>query len=99
MGATFTVSRQKLQRMLTLIGVSEKTVQELLGELNKQHRHVNAVSFAGLLEKSGLKTEQVVNVLRRLGIDDVTITNVMNMLDEEKIKKEYGKLVELELGS
>ncbi|MEM0074697.1 MAG: hypothetical protein QXR85_00680 [Candidatus Micrarchaeaceae archaeon] len=98
MGATFTISRQKLQRMLTIIGVSEKTIQELLAELNKQHRHVNAVSFAGMLEKSGLKAEQVVNVLRRIGIDDVTITNVLNMLDEEKIKKEYGRLVYLELG-
>ncbi|MEM3781465.1 MAG: hypothetical protein QXT43_00680 [Candidatus Micrarchaeaceae archaeon] len=85
--------------MLTIMGMSEKSIQEMLAELNKLHRHVNAVSFAGMLEKSGMKTEQVINVLRRIGIDDVTITNVLNMLDEEKIKKEYGRLVELELGS
>ncbi|MGC8628680.1 MAG: hypothetical protein ACP5T4_00510 [Candidatus Micrarchaeia archaeon] len=97
MGATFAVSRHALQRMLVLLGVSDKTVQELLGELNKQHRHINAIAFAGLLEKIGLKPEQVVNILRRIGIDDVTITNIMNGLDEEKIKKEYGKLVDLEL--
>ncbi len=95
---TFTVSRQKLQRMLNLLGISDKTIQDLVNTLNKQHRHVSAVAFAGLLEKTGLKTEQITNVLRRIGIDDVTITNIMNALDEEKIKKEYGRLVQLELG-
>ena len=99
MGMTFTISRQALQRMLTLMGLSDKTVQDLLGVLNKQHRHVDAVAFIGLLIKSGLKTDQVANVLRRIGIDDVTITNIFNAFDEEKIKEEYGKLVQLELGS
>jgi hypothetical protein len=83
--------------MLTLLGVSEKNIASLLSELNKQHRHINAVSFAGLLEEIGLKSDQVVNVLRRIGLDDITINNVMDELDKERIKKEYGRLVELEL--
>ncbi|MGC9037248.1 MAG: hypothetical protein ACP5GD_01395 [Candidatus Micrarchaeia archaeon] len=98
MGVTYTISRQRLQRMLTLLGVSEKSIQELINELNKEHRHINVVSLAGLLEKIGLKETQTANVLRRIGIDDVTITSIMNALDEEKIKRAYGRLVELELG-
>jgi len=84
--------------MLMLLGVSEKAIQDLLNELNKEHRHINVVSLAGLLEKIGLKDNQIVNILRRIGIDDVTITNILNALDEEKIKRAYGRLVELELG-
>lgn len=97
MGATFTISRIELKRMLTTLGVSERKIDELTAELNKMRRHANAVTFAGMLQKAGLKAEDAANVLRRIGIDDITINNIFNTLEEERIKSAYGKVVDLVL--
>jgi hypothetical protein len=95
LGTTFTVNRIALKRMLTVLQLSEKSIDELLANLNKQHRHVNAVAFAGMLQRLGLKSESIANVLRRVGIDDITISSIFNMLDEERIKSAYGRIVEI----
>lgn len=95
MGATFTINRIALKRMLTVLQLSEKSIDELLANLNKMHRHVNAVAFAGMLQRLGLKSESIANVLRRVGIDDITISSIFNMLDEERIKSAYGRIVEI----
>ncbi len=98
MGVTYIVNRIELKRMLTNLGVSDASIEGLLINLDKMHRHVNAVAFAGMLQKMGLKQSDITNVLRRIGVDDVTITDVFNMLDEEKITSTFGKVSELVLG-
>jgi hypothetical protein len=95
MGESFTINRIELKRMLTVLGVSERSADEMLSELNKMHRHANAVTFAGMLQKVGLKSDDVSNLFRRIGVDDITIANVLNTLDEERIKNAYGKVVEI----
>ena len=95
MGISLTVNRIELKRMLTVLGVSEKNIDELLAELNRMHRHVNAVAFASMLQRLSLKNDDVANVLRRIGMDDITISSVFNVLDEEKIKSTYGRVVEI----
>ncbi len=97
MGATFIVNKLDLKRMLSNLGLGESSIEGLLLQLDKMHRHVNAVTFAGLLTKAGLKQQDVTNVLRRIGIDDVTITDLFNTLDEEKINSTFGKIVELRI--
>ena len=97
MGATFTISRIELKRMLTVLGVSEKSIDELIAELNKMHRHANAVTFTGMLQKLGLKSEDITNVLRRIGVDDISVSNIMNTLDEERIKNAYGRIVDISI--
>jgi hypothetical protein len=97
MGVSFTVTRIELKRMLTVLGVSERSIDEMLSQLNKMHRHVNVVMFAGMLQKIGLKNDNVSNILRRMGIDDVTLVNVLNTLDEERIKSAYGRIVDISL--
>jgi hypothetical protein len=86
-----------MKRMLTSMGVSDKSVESLLSSLNKMHRHVNAVAFVGMLQKIGLKQREISNMLRRIGIDDVSITEVFNTLDEERIKSAFGRIVELKV--
>ncbi len=95
MGTSFTISRIELKRMLTTLGVSERSIDELIAELNKMHKHANAIAFSGMLAKAGLKSEDVTNVLRRIGIDDITITSIFDTLEEERIKSAYGKVVDL----
>jgi ribosomal protein S13 len=95
MGETFVVNRLDLKKMLTMLGMSDKNIDTLEASINKMHRHVDAVTFAGMLQKYGLGAESTKNVLRRLGIDDVTITKILNALDEERISSSYGRVVEV----
>ncbi len=59
--------------------------------MEKAHRHVNVITFAGLLEKADLDRDKISNVLRRLGVDDLTIRNILS-IDEQKIIAETGRL-------
>lgn len=95
MPGSFTVSRIDLKQMLTNLGISEGTAEGLLNNLNKTHRHVNAVAFVGMLEKLGLKQYDINNILRRIGIDDTTIAEIFNVLDEEKIQSTFGRVIKL----
>jgi hypothetical protein len=97
MGISLTVNRLELKRMLSVLGVSEKNTDELLADLNRMHRHVNAVAFSSMLLRLGLNNDDVANVLRRIGIDDITISSIFNVLDEEKIKSTYGRVVDIQL--
>lgn len=97
MGATFIVNRLELKRILTVLRVGERNIDELLAELNKQHRHVNAIAFAQMLLKLGIKGDEVENVLRRIGIDDISISSIFNIIDEDKIKSTYGRVVDIRI--
>ena len=44
-----------------------------------------------------MKTESEGSFIRRIGIDDVSITEVFNTLDEERIKSAFGRIVELKV--
>jgi SOS response regulatory protein OraA/RecX len=89
---TFVISRSELRRLLIAFGVSEKNIESLLTGMEKAHRHVNVITFAGLLEKTGLDHEKISNALRRLGIDDLAIRTILNAMDEQKIVAETGRL-------
>ena len=95
MPGTFIINRLDLKRTLLSLGISDSSIETMLSTLNKQHRHVNAVVFVGMLQKLGVKSKNINNILRRMGIDDTTITEIFNTLDEEKIQSTFGKVVEL----
>ncbi len=97
MGETFIISRIDIKKILTKLGISDKSTEELLSSMNKMHRHVNVVSFASMLQKLGLKQQDITNVLRRMGIEDIAITSVLNILDEEKIRGTLGRVVDLDI--
>ncbi len=67
---------------------------KLFSDMEKAHRHVNAITFAGMLEKINLKRDAIINVLRRLGMDDVTIKETINGMDEQKLLAESGRIFE-----
>ena len=97
MPGSFNVSRIDLKKMLTALGIGEGAAEELVNKLNKMHRHVNVIFFVDMLEKLGLRQYDINNILRRIGIDDTTIAEVFNILDEERIKSTFGRLVKLEV--
>jgi hypothetical protein len=94
---SFSVNRIELKKMLTSLGVSDAAVEGVITTLNKMHRHVNVVFFVDMLEKIGLKQYDINNILRRIGIDDASIAEIFNVLDEERIQSTFGKIVKLEV--
>ncbi|MGC8662321.1 MAG: hypothetical protein ACP5RT_00865 [Candidatus Micrarchaeia archaeon] len=97
MGKTFIINRLELRKGLAMLGVSDVNINTLEAELNRVHRHISAVTFAGLLQNIGVKQSEIINLFRRMGIDDVKITEIMNMFDEAKINEAYGRVVELNI--
>lgn len=97
MPGSFIVSGIALKKMLTSLGLTDASAQGIINNLNKMHRHINVVLFVDMLQKLGLKQYDVTNILRRVGIDDATIAEVFNVLDEERIQSTFGKVVKLEV--
>lgn len=93
-GETFTISRPDFRHILTAFGVSEKNIASLFGSMEKAHRHINVIGFVSMLEKAGLDRDECSNIFRRLNMDDVTIKRVFDMVDEERISSETGRLYE-----
>lgn len=91
---TFVITRMELRQILIVLGLSQKNVSSLLAALDKAHRHTNIIVFANLLEKTGIDRDKTANIFRRLGMDDVTISNAFRMVDENKIIAETGRLYE-----
>ena len=89
---TFTIARNELRRVLTVFGMNEKSIQALFSGMEKTHRHVNALAFAASLEKFGIDRSRSTDVFRRLGIDDLTINEIFESMDEQRISAETGRL-------
>ncbi len=91
---TYTISRQELRHVLIAFGLGEKELASLFSGMEKSHRHVNIISFISMLEKIGLERERITNVLRRLGIDDLLISDAMRSVDEQRIMARTGRVYE-----
>ncbi|EQD39104.1 hypothetical protein B2A_11242 [mine drainage metagenome] len=89
---TLTVGRIELRRILVAFGVNEKNITALLASMEKSHRHINVITFASMLEKSGLARDKIKNVFRRIGMDDIAISQSMEMIDEQKSSAETGRV-------
>jgi hypothetical protein len=97
LSGTFAINKIELERILTSFKVSDKNIESILAQLDRMHKHVNVIMFTGMLQNVGLKHNDIINMLRRAGIDDVTISNIFDVLEEEKIKNTFGKLIELKI--
>jgi hypothetical protein len=92
---TFTISRPELRRILTNFGVTEKSMAALFASMEKAHRHINIIAFVSMLEKAGLDRDETSNVFRRLNMDDITIKRAFDLVDEERINSETGRLYDV----
>jgi len=97
MPETYTISRDELRRVLVAFKVSEKAIARLTADMEKAHRHMNIISFASILEKLDVSRQTMSQIFRRLGMDEITINKAFNMVDEEKMIAESGRLYEATL--
>ncbi len=89
---TFIISRQEIRRVLIAYNIPDKNMEQLLSAVEKAHRHINAIALSGLLEKAGLNRDQIINMFRRIGMDDVTIRDILDSADEQRVLSESGRL-------
>ncbi len=89
------ISKLEFKKLLASFKVGEKNIEQIVGQLDKMHSHVNVLMFTDMLLRTGLHQSDVINILRRIGIDDVSVSNVMDAFEEERIKNTFGKIVEL----
>ncbi len=89
---SFAISRSELRKVLVSVGMADRNIMALFGMLDKAHKHVNAVAFVTMMQRMGIEYDKSIIVLRRMGLDDVTISNVMEMVDESKIDAEIGRI-------
>jgi 5-bromo-4-chloroindolyl phosphate hydrolysis protein len=94
---TFTISRTTLRRILTNAGLTESNISSIMSQIEKAHRHMNIISFGITIEKFGINKESIIKVFRSIGVDDITIHDIINMMDEERINAEAGKTYEISL--
>lgn len=90
--STLTISRIELKKILAAYGVTERSIDEMFGSMERMHRHINVIQFIELLEKAGLDRNRIVNVFRRMSMNDVLIGEVLSMADESRINTETGRL-------
>ncbi len=90
--STFTISRMELRRILSAYGMPERKMQDIFSNMEKSHRHIDVVRFVGLLERGGLGRDKLVNVLRRMNMNDILIEEILNTADESRINAETGRL-------
>ncbi|MDE1824045.1 MAG: hypothetical protein KGI00_04380 [Candidatus Micrarchaeota archaeon] len=95
MAATFTVSRVEIKRMLSSLGIADKRIDEILSSMDKTHRHVNIVSLVRMLQNTGIRQRDIANILRRIGIGDISVAKVFDVIDETRISEAFGKVVEI----
>jgi uncharacterized protein Smg (DUF494 family) len=94
---TFIVTKTELRQMLIALGITEKSIGNLIASLEKTHRHTNIIVFANLLEKLGIDRARMANLFRRIGMEDITISNAFRMIDESKISAETGRLYDADI--
>jgi hypothetical protein len=94
---TLSISRVELRRILLALKVSDKNIESIISNMERSHRHINIVTFISLLEKAGLERDAIINMLRRLGMDDVTINIVIGMVDEQRIVAEIGRVYDADV--
>ena len=98
MPGTYVINKIELKRILTSFRVNTRSIEAMLGSLDKMHKNVNAIEFAKMLYGIGLKQIQVETILRRIGVDDLAISDIFDRIDEDKIHQSFGRVVELSIG-
>lgn len=96
-GKTFSLPRIELRKILIAYGVSERDISTIVSQIERAHMHMNVISFASLLEKAGLSNYKVTNIFRRIGMKDMDIRRVMDMIDSYRINAETGRLYDVTL--
>jgi hypothetical protein len=91
-GNSYSISKREIKRALIAYGVREPEIEALVADAEKRHMHMNVIAFVLLLEKVNLTRNRIIQIMRRIGLDDIKISKVLDMVDEEKMLAQAGHI-------
>ncbi len=89
---TYSIPKKELKKLLVAYGVDERNIERMFAEMESTHMHMNVLSFSGMLQRFNVGRNKMIQILRRLGLDDLAISRVMDMVDEERLLAESGRI-------
>jgi hypothetical protein len=94
---TFLISRVELRHLMASFRISEKNIENIVSTMEKAHRHINVITLVSMLQNVGMSGDGIKELLRRVGMDDITISKIMEVVDEHRIIAESGRLFDAEV--
>ncbi len=91
-GNSYSLSRKELKKLLVVYGINERDIEAMFASMEKKHMHMNVLVFTELLQRSNVSRTRIIQILRRLGMTDLSISKVMDMLDEERLLATSGRI-------
>ena len=73
-------------------------IKDILTQEELKNPEISTEYYFEKISLKSLKQDDIINIFRRIGVNDVKITEIMNVLDEQKINEAYGRAVELDIG-
>ncbi len=89
---SYSLSRKELKKLLIAYGINEQNIEMMFADMEKKHMHMNVLTFIGILQRSNVSRIRTIQILRRLSINDIAISRIMDMLDEERLLAESGRI-------
>jgi hypothetical protein len=97
MAQSFSFDKTDLRKKLKQFGLSDTHLEEIFGLFDRKSRHMDVITFVTNLEKFGVSRLQVVNFLKDVGIDDITLTSILSRADYKKAGIDDKKMQEVVL--
>lgn len=98
MGYSIQIEEKEFRKALRrLLNLSDDRINEIVTSFDKNHKHMNAVNFIIMLNRFGIPKESIGNFLKMFGVDEVTLINLFDEVDNLKNAKIGGKVYEIEL--
>lgn len=94
---TIPFEKIELRKKLKQFGLSETHVEEMFNLFDRRSRHMDAITFVISLEKFGINRSQIADFLKDIGIDDITLTNLLSRADYKKAGIDDKKMQEVVL--
>ena len=97
MAQSFSFDKTALRKKLKQFSLSDTHLEEIFGLFDRKSRHMDVITFVITLEKFGTSRSQIVNFLKDIGIDDITLTNILSRADYKKAGVDDKKMQEVVL--
>ncbi len=81
-GGSVSIEKEKLRKRLLQYGLNEVKIEEISKMFDKNNRHLNVVQFVLKLQNYGVIRDNISDLLKEMGVDDTTIINIFNAVDE-----------------
>jgi hypothetical protein len=95
MAKSYKFEANEMKRRLRDFGISDGNIEGIAHSFDKSNKHLDAISFAIMLERYGVSRINIVSFLKDIGIDDSTIINIFTKADFVKLGMEDKEITQV----